>query len=315
MATNLRHLRASRMLAVPVGVMALGGCYNFPSDWVDPVVYQALDYHLDRPRILSVRLDPPVAAPGVTVRIDALAMGPRDVAPGEASILLCGFKRDTLVELSDAECFRDASLVETLGTGLPFEWTVPDDLSAPCGDGWTPVADTAVADTGGRLRWPYGCTSSVPMQVRVPFGDTMAYAQVQVAVAMTRVPPADIPAAALANLRLEVLGDPSPEGVVTVRLSGDGPAEGTIVQWFTDDGEWLGTGRTRTDGGGEAVVGGASEWFQASNQLRLPRFADAPIRVVAVANHYGFELDAGGLGAWAVAEIALADDPAGRRPR
>jgi hypothetical protein len=267
------------------------GCFR----WPDQVAYLALDYTIDRPRVVAIKLDPPVLAHGLPVRIEALMLAPEGFEVVETEVTTCGFRDDLLVEVWGGECFDEPELVTLVGTEVPLTWDPPDLSGIACpvdsGDTAIPWQDTggdtdprdtdADTDTGGVPwvpAWDEGsCTSYAPLLVGFVGKKERAYGTVT---AMVRAAPyvdgEELPTPIDALPRsLEATGDVVAGGEIGLEFRIDAEPDWAGYRWYVDDGELLGTGRTATQ-----EIDGAT--YVTRNTLRIPEDFHGPLRVVVV---------------------------------
>lgn len=267
------------------------GCVLFPYE--DPLVYQSLDYRVDRPRVLALDVSPPTLVSGVPVTLDALVMDPTRSTPTDVTWRTCGLRTDAWVRVWSLQCFTDDAEVSLLASGLPGTWTPPTFDIAP---------DTATWDA-----W-----SQVPVLMEARVGDETVRGVFHGALYADDSlfhgdPPDSIHGTPLTVTFGEVAG-----GQVEVTAWFGSPAESVIFRWYVDDGTLLDTGRTLSWGERDGGVYSVNRWV-------LPDGA-GPWRVAVVVS--GSEVsgvrdsDTGGITpedwfffdtpsmAWTVAELA-----------
>ena len=284
-------------VAAVASTLAFGlGCLSFPSE----VAYQALDYRLDRPRVLAIRVDPPILVHGVPVSIDALVLGPPGTTVESVEVGLCGLSDERMVRVFELQCFDEPDLVQTLGRAVPLAWEPPDLSQVPCDpdtgvdSGHAHTGDTA--DTGA-VGWHVGdCYSSAPLLVTATVGGQLAYGALD---APFRLAPFEtgeaVPTSVNAAARsLTVTGDarPGAEVALTFAVAAEPGWDG--FRWWVDGGELLGTGRT-------AVQQRDGDLRITHNTLRIPEDWEGPLRVVVtVQSQVGLESDVIGDVAWEI---------------
>lgn len=248
--------------------LALLGCAPepFPS---------AFDWRIDRTRVVAVRVTPVHASWIEPRRIEALTLSPHELR--SETVEVCGLRDDVAVDVRDAACFAEPSLVEPVADRVPATWRVPDLSEVPCG--W--VDDL-------------GCVSNVPLMVtaRTDVDEGRGMVIAELSTTWTQPPTSD-PDPATADPRLVVLeGEPVADGEVRLRF---GVTEGyDRFAWYVDDGELLATGRTGIHG-----ILGSRVWTE--NRLRIPPGWAGPLRVAVVA----FALDDGVAPSWVVSTLEV----------
>lgn len=232
---------------------------------------EAFDYHLDRTRVLAVRVTPVHASWSEPRRIEALILSPHEVLSEEVAV--CGLRTDVQVEVDEASCFAEPSLVAPVADDLPATWRAPDLSEVPCG--------AIDLDTPS-------CASRVPFLVTARSAVDEARGMATAPISTTWILPVSEPDPRTADPRLTLLeGAPEPGGEVRLRF---GVTWGyDRFAWTVDGGELLGTGRTGVHG----ILGGRV-WTE--NTLRIPRGWSGPLRVTVVA----FALDDDVAPAWLV---------------
>ena len=128
--------------------------------WDEPVIYRALDYRIEGPRVLALSVDPPVFTSGAEVAVDALVVGPGLQESRRATLNVCGLDPARPITLLDMECFSDLEQVQTVAAGdLPLAWT-PPDLAYDC----------EVTGASG------GCSATVPFILESRLGEAAVVA-------------------------------------------------------------------------------------------------------------------------------------------
>ncbi|MCB9678646.1 MAG: hypothetical protein H6737_26320 [Alphaproteobacteria bacterium] len=222
---------------------------------------RALDYHLDRTRVLAVRATPIGAIAGEPRTIEALVMGPHAVERLDVSA--CGLRDDSLTYIWGMECFSNEELVTPLGDALPLVWETPDLSALPCGQ------DTA--DTGFE---PYNeCEIQIPVLVRAHTAEDIGYGGVYVHMwtreaRSTGVERPEPPHA------LEVVGEARPGAEVELvwRI---GPSRYDYFQWWIDAGTLRSTGRT-------GLYVDSPQGNETRNRLVIPDDFTGTLRVAVV---------------------------------
>lgn len=245
----------------------------------------ALDYRIDRPIVAGVRLDPPVIAHGLPVRIDALLLAPQGVSVAVSSVDVCGLRDDLIVALDAQDCYTQPELVTHLGDSAPTTWEPPDlsAIACPPSYGYDTglYPDTGGADTDTDTdppTWDIGaCRSYVPLRVQADAGGEPFYGGVA---AFLRVEPYDptefVPTPLFDKPRsLTSTGDAVAGGVVELEFRVDAAIDDEGFRWWVDGGELLGTGRTALHNvDGDARI--------THNTLRIPADWEGPLRVFVV---------------------------------
>jgi hypothetical protein len=262
------------------------GCLSFPSQQAA----MALDYVIDRPRVVAIRITPPLLVHGTPVTVDALVL-----APGEAHVVsadICGLGRDLPTVVTEDACFRQPELAEHLADQVPFTWDPPDLSTVICPER---------IDTGGPYSsdtaW-YGCASLVPLMITAKQGEDLAYGRVDAMLPVGNhgAIPAGIDAA---PHTLDVAGEQVAGGEVQLTYTIDAQPDQNGFRWYVDGGVLLGTGRTAmaTWDGTTAVT---------RNTLQIPDDWHGPLRVavVTVASD-AFELGHPGDVTWSVITLDI----------
>jgi hypothetical protein len=251
-------MRRYRLL-LPFVCLINASCVSFG----DGVGALALDYRIDRTRVVGINLNPPNPVQGETVTIDALVLGPD---PVEAfAVDVCGLNPDLPTELYGIDCFQNETLITPIAPRIPARWEVPM-LGRDC----------VVADTGGEdTESTDECASVVPMRVRAWTTDEVASGAVEVTLERSRAP-GPRPRLMRAPRELAYLGEATrgAEIGLTYRVDWEGDLE---FSWYVDKGELHHTGRT------------ATTWLNGTrhttrNQLSIPVGWVGPLRVVVVAS-------------------------------
>lgn len=289
----------TRLTTLTLLTLAFGaqGCLNLPDAWTSELPYHILDYRIDRPRVLGVRLSPPQALPGQRVEVDVLTLAPAHADPDEIVWEICGLRRDIPVSVRDVGCFRRDDAVEQLARAAPALAEIPDlstvDAGRVCEPPWTEAGDV------------FGpCASVAPLRIMARFGSERAWGVISLPM------PLGIPSEASFNLR---------HGVNTVEL--DVPAEahagervtlsafvpGAVEQmdllglrWFVDDGLLEGTSATLPQSANLAGL-------RTDNVLHIPEDYEGPLRVVLTVRGAAHDASWGYVAdmAWDVATIEV----------
>jgi hypothetical protein len=308
----------------PLLLASVAGCTVSLRDEVPEILgHDVLDVLLDRPRVLAVRMTPPVARQGEPVTIDALGLGPDGDLPWRVEA--GGWDLDLPLRGGMVDAFRLPELVRPLGDDLPLQvdapsWQEPEG-DTPCTDRsqWTDV----MLPSGETQRKPgIPCTSQVAVRLTLGEADDAATAIVGFPVALFGWD--DVPVQPLGghvnDLDVPETAAPGDEVPLawTVGLPEDVQVSDSPVRWYVDRGELVRTGVTgarfevQWEGLARAEPGEAPRRglvLIAENVLRLPLDVEGPVRVVAVlvAQRTGprTTLDLGSDMTWAVRTIEV----------
>ncbi len=220
--------------------------------------FQAMDYTLDRTRVIGIASSPLTFAAGTDVDLEALVLSPAGEVT-TATWKTCGLSASVPVNIYDLQCFTDDVDVSLIGEGIPTVWHVP-------------VADWT-CDTGCE-----GGRSSVPVLLEAGVDPDVGRGTFVAELQSGTVEDTGVRKDAGASLRERTLTLTVPDvvdGIVTVEASIDVSAEAGSWSWYVDDGVLLDTGRTITHG----VEGGVST---TTNRWQLPEDAGRYRVVVAV---------------------------------
>jgi hypothetical protein len=271
----------------------------------------ALDYHIDRPRVLAVAVDPPVLVHGRPSTVHTLALAPANVAPDAISVDVCGLQTDQLVSVFELDCFHQDELVTHLGDGADVTWEPPDLSEVACpdpdtamepdsGGGEDPPDPAPDPDTDVPPQFDYRCGSDVPLMVTASFGDELAFASLRTQVRLRKYEEGEYvpPGRYAAERTLTFTGEAVAGGEVELTFTLE--AEANRFSWFVDAGELVGTGWT-------ANMDPDYENSRAltRNTLRIPDDFHGPLRVVAVAVDDGFAWGVAGDSAWSVITLEV----------
>ena len=236
------------------------GCLRQP----DEEGVLALDYEIDRTRVVAIRALPLSVLHPRPVTVDALVLAPRPIDRVEASI--CGLREDVRVEIgSDATCFSNPDLVEPIATELPFRWRPPDLSHLDC--------DEAAEDTG-----PFvtdGCVSEVPLKIDAWADGDRGSAVLEVPIRLYSGPERPPTPLVEAWRELEVRGEPRRGGELGLVFKIESEAELLSFRWYIDQGELYRTGRTIT----QRKVGNV---HTTVNRLTVPTTWIGPLRIAVV---------------------------------
>ena len=211
--------------------------------WDEPVIYRALDYRIEGPRVLALSVDPPVFTSGAEVAVDALVVGPGLQESRRATLNVCGLDPARPITLLDMECFSDLEQVQTVAAGdLPLAWT-PPDLAYDC----------EVTGASG------GCSATVPFILESRLGEAAVVAGFNAEVSASMAGEVDeVPALGPGALGLSVSEDRGGELLLEATLEAVGP-EATF-RWYVDDGELMDTGRTAGLTDGQGIIRSTNRW-------------------------------------------------------
>lgn len=265
--------------AVAIGLTGLAtlGCVSIPGN----APYRTLDYVIDRPRVLAIRLDPVVIAYRRPVRVEALAVAPGGAAPTGWSLDRCRLFDDLPTRIDDVECFGEPELVVPLADTMPATFDAPDLSDTRCED----TADSGAPfterrepppDTGAALLPYSGCDSVGPLRVTARFGEQAAAGAV---FAIFRREPwhrwerpprpiADKPHGFRAADETVAAGD-------VVRFTYAIDARVNDFRWYVDAGVLQGTGVTTAQRREGATT-------ITTNTLEIPADHHGPLRVIVV---------------------------------
>lgn len=245
-----------------VCALACSGCFAFPGD--DAIVYQSLDYHLDRPRLLGLALDPTVLTAGQETSFEVFILGPEGQSLSSVAWQSCGLTLDGAVSFYDLSCFSDDLEVSALGTGNPLRWTPPEPPGC--------------ADTG------WGCTSYVPFLMTAAYGETTVsgafFASLHSSAEVVDAAPS------WRGLPLTITAGPVTDGQVALEAWLGTDADQLSVRWYVDDGVLLDTARTALQGARDGGVYSTNRWV-------LPEGSGSWRVVVVVSSYDGYSDGAG----------------------
>ena len=246
-------------------LLMLGGCgFDLP----DPAKL-SLDYHIDRPRVVAMRIDPPVLQPGIRSEIEVLYLDPDRDEPDDMRWELCGLRDDVWVVNFGLDCFGQSELVTEIGCGNPITWSPePSDApcdSPPCGH-YLPLLLTTEVDED--VFW-----SASMVQI---YGEEVATAE-------------DLARPSLREEGVELSHEWMSDGHVELKAVVDARFEVFSWRWYVDDGVLLKTGRTATQGSTLASLSeadltrGAEARIWTDNVWEVPDEAGSYRAVIVVA--------------------------------
>ena len=272
------------LTAFTAGIAALAalGCVSLPGS----APYRTLDYVIDRPRVLAIRLNPVVLAHRRPVRVEALAVAPGGAVPTAWSLDRCQLLDDLPTRIDDVECFGEPTLSVHLADTMPASFDAPDLSETRCEDTADsgapsqarkdpPIPDTD-ADTGVVLLPYSSCDSVGPIRVTATFGDTSAMGAV---FAIFRREPWhrwERPPRGIATVPhgFRPVGDVAAGGVVALTYTIDSPV--VDFRWYVDAGLLQATGVTTA----QRIEGKTTI---TTNTLEIPADFHGPLRVIVVA--------------------------------
>jgi len=233
--------------AMALAALACDGLYD------DGTVQRALDYKLDRPRLLAIAVTPTVLQAGVEAHLETLVLGPGDAEGGEATWKTCGLDVERSVSIYDLSCFSDDLDVSVLASGADTTWTPPEP--------------PACEDTG------WGCSGSfLPFLVEVQQGDETVrgtfFASISASASSVS------PLASWRDLPLTLTASEPEGGEVTLTATLGKALQSAVFRWYVDDGTLLDTGRT-------AIQASMDDSSVSTNRWVLPEGA-GPWRAVVV---------------------------------
>ena len=196
-------------------------------DFPDPAKL-SLDYHIDRPRIVAMSVDPPVFQPGTSTALEVLYLDVDTAAPEQIRWEMCGLRDDVWVVNFGLDCFGQSELVTLLGEQNPIFWSPPasssDCLVETCGH-YLPLLVTAEMD---------GEELYVSSMVEV-YGSEVWTAE-------------DLARPTLHERGVFLSHSRRADGRISLQAEVDSRFEDLEWRWYVDDGVLLKTGRTRTQG-------------------------------------------------------------------
>lgn len=254
------------------------GCIAIPGEGP----YRTLDFVIDRPRVLAIRLDPVIVAHRRAVRVEALALAPGGATPDGWRLDRCALRDDLPTAIRDIECFGEPALVVPLADTLPASFDPPDLSDTRCDPPDTGLfarrdpLDTD-EDTGVVLQPYEPCDSQGPIRVTARFG--AAEAQGTVFVTYRRDPwqrwerpPTPIHAAVHGFRGAPEIVAPGEAVPLTYTIG----ARVIDFRWYVDAGVLAATGVTTA----QRLEGGLTI---TTNTLEVPADHHGPLRVVVVA--------------------------------
>ncbi|MFH1470022.1 MAG: hypothetical protein ABIO70_36895 [Pseudomonadota bacterium] len=232
-----------RLLGV-LGLFALLalGCQLFP--WSDQVIYGALDYRIDRPRLLALAVDPPVLRSDLPVTFEALALAPGGARAGGGVWQTCGLSQDDWTMVWGLTCFTEGVDVSTLASGNPAAWTPP-------------AFDIACDTGGGGDFWGQPCGHFLPFLYQVDLGGRVVRGTFSANVSAEEV---EEPPTSLRHTPLQVTAGEPVDGEVALEAWIGAPYDSLSFRWYVDDGTLLDTGRTAVQGQRDDGTWSANRW-------------------------------------------------------
>lgn len=247
----------------------------------------ALDYRIDRPRILAVDLDPPHVWPGTPTEITALGLAPGQEVLDRVQVDLCTLGDAFPTLLTNLECHNVPEYVQVLGT-TPLTWTPPHRDGFDCDRMAHDWRSDAHRDCASEVPLLLSATTRggeralATLDIILPFDDALPYLD----------PPSQ---ARFEGLTLSVDGSPTAGGTLelTAQVTFDSPSRVNFpdATWFVDAGELEHTGRTRWEEvgppGSDALPTADSGValpvdHTTHNRLRIPGDWHGPLRIVLV---------------------------------
>ncbi len=213
-------------------LLALAGCLSLD----DAAIFAALDYTIDRPRLLGMRVDPPLLSPGVEVTLDALFVAPRGQQASAAAWSTCGLGNKDPVTVQTLECFSDGDDVEVIYDGaLPALYTPNPRPDADC-----------AGDTGVDFR---DCVHSLPLLVASDFAvdesePTRGVSQVEFYLEEWDDSRSLPVSAGTLERALTLEGVAGAGAEVALRYSVPADLRNATFRWYVDGGTLLDTGET-----------------------------------------------------------------------
>ncbi len=235
-----------------LGLLLAQGCLGELLD--DPVAAVALDYVLDSPRVLGLRVTPPVLVPGVPVELDLLAWGPEGTEAREATFSTCGLRTDLPTQIHSLDCFTEGFEVTVLSAGpAPAAYTPPaalSDVRCPAGSDTvpaTPGTGDPGDDTGLLGVTLTGCTHELPLLVEAEVAGSTVLGTLDTSWlvgvgGIGLVVPQESTWSGTRELSWSGVPDRGAE--VELELVVSGELEHTSFAWTVDAGTLLDTGRT-----------------------------------------------------------------------
>lgn len=224
------------ILVMALAALACDSLYD------DGTVQRALDYRLDRPRLLAISVTPTILQAGVEAHLEALMLGPGEAEGGEAVWKTCGLDVDQYVDIWDLSCFSDDLDVSTLASGIDTTWT--------------PAQPPGCDDTG------WGCESTLPFLVEVTQGEEIVrgtfFSTIQRSDAALSAAPS------WRELPVTLTATEPADGEVLLTATVGEALSSAIFRWYVDDGTLLDTGRT-------ALQGSTGEASFSTNRWVLPK--------------------------------------------
>ena len=238
------------------------------SCWVDDtrlIGNKALDYLIDRPRVVSVRISNAGQITGEPRTIEALILSPDPI--DSVSVDVCGLRDDVIPVVYDPECFSNPDAVRHIGDEVPLTWTPPSLERADCELSLPTVEDTAVE--------PEYCIGTVPLMVTVQSGGQEARGA-----ALLDLPKFDygafLPRPPLFGLRLPQVAYPREEITIDALVNGTGFSDYHYFIWWVDAGSLRYQGRTGVTERNRETL--------SRNLLTIPDTYQGPLRVVVIAH-------------------------------
>lgn len=244
----------------------LAGCWS-PPPWL---ASRALDYHIDRPRVVTVTVLPERPNPLDEVTVDALWFTPPGTS-GSVAVETCGVTTAHPTIQYDMTCFESDD-VQHIADAVPATWTSPDFTLLPCLH--TPWGFSFVTDTADTAAPVTRCHAIAPFVVTVTDSDGQVGAgAVFTELSLREDPPREPSGLGDAERSLTVQGEPAPGAEVTLRF--EIAHEARSFSWYVDGGVLRHTGRT-------TVQDVADGRYTTTNVLEIPDDWEGPLRVAVV---------------------------------
>ena len=272
---------------------ALTGC--FTGLLAQAPSYQATSYLItDTPKIVAMRVTPPVLSPDTPLKLEALILAPQGQQLTQVTVATCGTGRDVQTAIFDLNCFEDPDEYTPLaqGSSLPLVFDFPEtptlqDCNNPFYvDYDTPdTADTAWGkDTSAEPTEV--CAHFLPMLVTATVGDRIAYAS-DYALWFPSGAPDQLGSLADIQFAINAPESAAPGDELVLSVIAYGDYREATFHWYVDAGVLKDTGVT-----------GAHQWIPESqdnatgatlstNRLVVPQDYSGTLRVYGVMQEGG----------------------------
>jgi hypothetical protein len=218
------------------------------------IVVQALDYVIDRPRLLGINATPPVFEEGSAVTLEALLLGPESETPAKGVWKVCGIEESHWVSLWSLDCFRQEDLVTEIAQGIPAMWTPP--ALKPFCNPWLGIH----------------CAHYLPFVLETEMEGELVRGSFGANVFASDGEPYE--GASFRDVALEIVANDPAGGVVELHAVFDRSCDSLVFRWYVDGGVLLDTGRT-------AVQGREGRGVWSRNRWVIPE-GRGPFRAVVV---------------------------------